>query len=218
MAHWTANYALPYERGMEISAIIQQLVAAFGSKQDELAKALGVTQPTVSRWIKGSDPKGRTRDRILDLARRHGLVPDPSAAQSRKSAGAAKFASVPVVSWVSAGQLADTGGDTHIQEAQRIAVSGLGDGDFFAVRVQGTSMDRISPEKSLIVVNRAEKALHDGKPYIFAIRGETTYKLWRASPPRLEPFSTDPSHEPIFLDKRQKALVIGRVRRSILEL
>lgn len=201
---------------MDIPALVQQLVVLFGDKQDALSEAMGVSQPTISRWMKGADPRGINRDKLFDLARKRGLLPDSAA--PKRAAGMAKFTAVPIISWVSAGQLTEPGVEIQAQEAMRVAVSGLGDGDFFALRVQGTSMDRYSPEKSLIVVNRAEKALQSGKPYIFAIRGETTYKLWRPSPARLEPYSTDPSNEPIYLDRKQSALVIGRVRRSILEL
>ena len=38
-------------------------------------------------------------------------------------------------------------------------------------------MDRVSPDGSIIVVNKAERELMNGRPYVFSLRGETTYKL-----------------------------------------
>lgn len=186
-------------------------------KQEDLASDLKVAQATVSRWIDGSDPRGATRDKIMAYARAKGIIGDESPRQ-RRGASASRFITIPVISWVSAGKLADMAVDLPASEVPKIAVADLGDGDFFALRVSGSSMDRISPDKSLIIINRAERALQEGKPYVFAVRGEATFKLWRATPARLEPFSTDPSNEPIFLDKRQSITVVGRVRRSMLDL
>ncbi len=42
--------------------------------QAELAEQLKVKQPTVSRWMKGSEPKIKQRDKIGALARRLGVV------------------------------------------------------------------------------------------------------------------------------------------------
>lgn len=128
----------------------------------------------------------------------------------------ARIVEVPLVSWVSAGQLADNG--TQVPVDQTIPFSDLGSGEFFALRVQGDSMDRISPEGSLIVVNRAERRLEPNKPFVFSVRGETTYKLWRPDPPSLFPFSTNPMNEPIFPKRKRDWEVVGRVRRTVLDL
>jgi hypothetical protein len=59
-----------------------------------------------------------------------------------------------------------------------------------------------------------------GKPYVFSIRGETTYKVWRPEPARLAPYSTNPMHEPVFVKSRKDAegMVIGRMKRTLLDL
>jgi len=202
---------------MNARDIVRQLLLNERVKQDELAEELGVTQATVSRWLSGSQPRGETYNKIMEMGRQRGLI-EPLQPKASRSANASRFSLIPVITWISAGSLADSKTDIPIQDAPKIAVADLGSGEFFALRVEGTSMDRISPDKSLIIVNRAQKALQDGKPYVFAVRGEVTYKLWRPSPPRLQPYSTDPANEPIFLDKQQNMYVIGRVRRSILDL
>lgn len=202
---------------MKISDLVRQLLTMEHVKQEDLARDMGVTQATVSRWKAGSEPRGPQRDKLISLARSKGYLGDDRE-RPRRSANSDRFASIPVLSWVSAGKLADSTVEMPLQDVPKIAVADLGEGDFFALRVSGTSMDRISPDKSVLVVNRAQRALQEGKPYIFSVRGEATYKLWRGSPPRLEPYSTDPSNEPIYVDKRRGVTVIGRVRRSILDL
>lgn len=45
-----------------------------GGKQDLLAKELGVTQPTISRWVAGGKIVGESRDKVLELASERGLI------------------------------------------------------------------------------------------------------------------------------------------------
>lgn len=125
---------------------------------------------------------------------------------------------VPVISWVSAGQIA--AGEPTPDADWTITVQGLGPGEFFGLKVQGDSMDRYSPEGSVIIVNRSETDPLRGKPYVFGVKGEgATYKLWEPGPPaRLEPYSTNPLNKPIYPDRRRKPVVIGRVRRTLLDL
>lgn len=90
-------------------------------------------------------------------------------------------------------------------------------GQWIALRVDGDSMDRISPPGSLIFVNLADRRLVTNACYIITnADGEATYKRFRASPPRFEPVSTNPAHEPIFPDG--EPVVLGRVRRSIIDM
>jgi SOS-response transcriptional repressor LexA len=131
---------------------------------------------------------------------------------------ASKIKEVPVVSWVSAGRLADASNQVPVNELPLLAFADLGRGDFFALRVEGDSMDRVSPEGSIIVVNRSDRELVSDRCYIFAVRGETTYKRWHADPPYLAPFSTNAMHEPIFIKKARDMEVVGRVRRTVLDL
>lgn len=122
---------------------------------------------------------------------------------------------VPLVSWVSAGKLADANSQIPVEDVPLLAFADLGRGDFFALRVQGDSMDRVSPDGSVIVVNRADRVLVNGAFYVFAQRGQATYKRWRPDPPRLTPFSTNPENEPIFV---KEVDAVGRVKRTILDL
>ncbi len=80
-------------------------------------------------------------------------------------------------------------------------------------------MDRISPDGSVIVVNRDERELVPGKPYLFWYRGVgVTYKMWQPEPRRLEPFSWNAANRPIFIRRKSDYAVIGRVRRTVLDL
>jgi SOS-response transcriptional repressor LexA len=155
----------------------------------EIAIALGVTED----WLlSGRGP----------MERADAATPPPS--------------KVPVLTWVSAGAMARDDGQQDIigeVEARDLDPKGR----WIALRVEGDSMDRISPPGSLIFVNLADRRLVTNACYIIANDdGEATYKRFRANPPRFEPVSTNPVHEPIFPDG--EPTVLGRVRRTVLEM
>jgi len=137
---------------------------------------------------------------------------------AKLTAAPTEISAVPLLSWVNAGTLVSAESQLPIEDVPLLAFADLGRGDFFALTVTGDSMDRVSPEGSTIVVNRADRELVADRAYVFSRRGETTYKLWQPDPPHLAPYSTNPSHKPIFVRKKKDLEVIGRVRRTVLDL
>jgi SOS-response transcriptional repressor LexA len=125
---------------------------------------------------------------------------------------------VPLLSWVGAAALLGPGGHTAADETLHLSFANLGSGDFFALRVEDDSMDRASPAGSVIIVNRAERTLAPNRYYVATARGKTVYRRWHADPPYLAPFSTNPTYEPILFNRRRDIEVIGRVRRTVMDL
>jgi phage repressor protein C with HTH and peptisase S24 domain len=122
---------------------------------------------------------------------------------------------VPVLAMVSAGIL--TRDDLTDEALDTIRLTDLPPGDWIALRVHGTSMDRISPPDSTILVNRKDRRLVPNGLYVIADEdGNATYKRYRPGPPpRFEPVSTDTSLEPIF--PSEDPVIIGRVRKTMLD-
>lgn len=138
----------------------------------------------------------------------------PAPAEAR-----AALVPVPLVDWVSAGKLAEPQSQLPVEKVPLLAFADLGKGDFFATRVRGDSMDRLSPEGSIIIVDRNDKQLIGGKCYIFSIKGETTFKMYQADdPPYLAPYSTNPLNKPIFPKRKNDLEIVGRVKRTVLDL
>lgn len=78
-----------------LTSILQEIQRIQDWDQDELAEALSVTQPTISRWInERQKPEIDQRDRILRLARKLGVVKAPNGGEEY---------SVPVVGYAGAG-------------------------------------------------------------------------------------------------------------------
>lgn len=173
----------------------------------EAAKALGVPYGTYSGHESG------TRGFKDDEAQRY-------ADFFRVSVGwliAGEGFSIPLISWVSAGELALPDHEIDLEQAKMIPVAGLGPGDWFALEVQGDSMDRISPPGSIIAINRRDKRLVTNACYVIADGdGGATYKRHRSDPMRFEPVSTNPEHDTLFPE--HEPTIIGRVRRTMLDL
>lgn len=68
------NLGYPQNSGsalaMDIPGKLRAIMRETGDNQGELADALGVTQPTVHRWLKGSEPEGHRRDQINEMYER----------------------------------------------------------------------------------------------------------------------------------------------------
>ena len=185
-----------------------------GLKQAELARRLSkelrreIDRSQVNKVILGK--RELTAEEMLAIEAVTGLpVPSPHIPRM-----------VPLIDYVTAGKLTEPRSQIPVEDVPLLAFADLGPGDFFALRVTGTSMDRVSPEGSVIVVNRADKTPVNGAFYVFWTKQEgTTYKRWQGvEPPYLAPYSWDALHEPIFVKKKKDLEILGRVRRTVLDL
>lgn len=122
---------------------------------------------------------------------------------------------VPLLSWVSAGMLSS---EAVADEAIGTAKAVLGEGDWIALRVEGESMDRISPPGSIIFVDRSDKRLVTGGFYVIGDgEGNSTYKRFQAQPKmRFEPVSKNKELPAIFPDN--EPTIVGRVKLTMLDL
>lgn len=126
-------------------------------------------------------------------------------------------ADVPLVSWISAGALAEQPGVQSLEEFPTIPVIDLPEGDWIALRVEGNSMNKISPPDSIIFVNRRDRRLAPNACYVVADEtGAATYKRYRPNDdPPFQPASYDDTPAP----KLTGAVnVVGRVRRSVIDM
>lgn len=183
----------------------------------DAARAMGVREPTYLAHENGS--RGLRRDAALRYARffRGSVEWLLSGKGDPDDISLTNVQLVPKLSWVPAGdwwlpeQIVD-GADLDVIEAV-----GLPAGDWVALEVSGSSMDRISPPGSIIFVNRAEKTLAPNACYVIADEeGRSTYKRYRPNPQRFEPVTSAEGHETLFPDG--KITVIGRVRRSTIDM
>ncbi|MCJ7996662.1 LexA family transcriptional regulator [Rhizobium cremeum] len=123
---------------------------------------------------------------------------------------------VPLISWVSAGALGEQASVTSLSDFPTVSVLDLPDGDWIALRVEGDSMNKISPPGSIIFVNRRDRRLVPNGCYVVADEhGRATYKRYR--PDDQPPFQPASYKEIPAPDFDGAVTVIGRVRRSIID-
>lgn len=124
---------------------------------------------------------------------------------------------VPMLSMVSAGQLAAHDGMTDFSECPTVPAIDLPEGNWIALRVDGDSMNKISPPGSVIFVNLKDRRLVHNACYVVADeQGNATYKRYRHD----DEYPFQPaSYLDIPPPEMDGAItVIGRVRRSVIDL
>lgn len=120
----------------------------------------------------------------------------------------------PVVSWVHAGRL----GEADLNADADYFVPVTTDSDTVAAfEVRGSSMNRVAPEGSVIVVDSAQRAAVDGWAVMALVGDQVTFKRYRDTngPIRLEPDSTD-QHETLY--PADGFEILGRVVQVITKL
>lgn len=183
-----------------------------------LAKSLGVNPAAITRMINADSTKEMREISVDELWKIAEFFKEEPPGFDVIGARAATVP-VPLVSWVSAGKLADPSTPVDdLSEAKPYPIAGLPPGEWIALRVDGSSMNKISPPNSVIAVNRKEKNLVPNACYIIADEdGSATYKRFRPGPPiRFEPVTFSDGHETLYPDG--EPTIIGRVRKSIIDM
>lgn len=145
--------------------------------------------------------RGLSGDWIGKIAKALGVAPEEIISTSTKRP---RF--VPLLGTIPAGSLREA-----IQDPLDYVMAPQGGPNVFALYPEGTSMNRLIPAGAYVLIDPDQLDLTEGK--IYAVRnegGEATLKLYRASPPRLEPCSSDQSHQPIYFG-HERFDIIGRV-------
>lgn len=198
---------------MDFQSLIRTILARTGNNQAALAQALGVSQPTVSRWlasVKPSEPGISAYFKAREIAERLGILPTDQGALR-----------IPIISWVQAGQMVAPEAVHDLADAPAVLASDLDPtGSWIALKVEGASMDRISPPGSVIFANLRDTRLVPNACYVIRDQddGSASYKRYRPSPDRWEPVSTSPHFEPLYIGIGPGPKVIGRVRRSLIDM
>jgi transcriptional regulator with XRE-family HTH domain len=185
--------------------------------QAKLAKAARVSQQLISRLESGAD---LTTKKLPEIAR--ALSVSVSELDENYASDDGTIAvSAPLISWVRAGELKKPEVPvTDFADARWVSSIGLDPaGQWIALKVDGDSMDRISPPDSVVFVNLKDRRLVANACYVIEDEeGKSTYKRYRPDPARWEPVSTNKKLKPYILRGDRGPRVIGRVKRTVLDL
>lgn len=179
--------------------------------QERLGKALRVSKAAVSQWE--SDQTEPTGPNLIAAAA--ALRVDPAWLVLGRTTGFASvrdpIVRVPLISWVKATTFTDVTDPYEPGDSEGEVEVAYGKDTLIALRVEGSSMNRVAPEGSVIIVDYSDKTLVSGRCYIIKWEGKATFKRYRSNPDRFEPESTE-SHDIIF--PTGPIEVVGRVVRQ----
>lgn len=201
---------------------IQARLKAVSLSESAASKAAGLSADTIRNLRRDL---GAGKPRSMNAASLEALAPilrtTPqwllTGEGSEEGEASVSIVKVPLISWVSAGNLVAPDVEINFDDVPRLAFTDLPPGDWIALDVSGDSMNRISPDGSRILANRRDRRLVPNACYVIALEsGEATYKRYRPDPDRFEPVSTNMDHEPIFPEGPMR--IIGRVKRSIIDM
>lgn len=141
------QYPDMYNLAMEISDVIKALLAVREWTQEDLANNLRTRQNNVSRWLDGVDPRGKTRDRILEMARESGVIDDDRAFR----------ATVPIMGYIGAGAEVDPDYEqVPIDGLDQVEVPLLLVDEVIGLQVRGDSMLPKYADGAVIIVYREQ--------------------------------------------------------------
>ena len=194
--------------------------------QSELARRVGIKQPSIAHLLSPEAKKsGHTPviARVLQidaewLATGRG-APELAAFPIENSAALTEthesIVKVPLISWVQASQYTEIYDPYERGDSEGEVDVPYGKDTLIALRVKGSSMNRVAPEDSIIIIDYSDKSLTSGKYYVVKQNGMATFKRYRTNPDRFEPESTE-SHETIFPTGAVE--IVGRVVKVISDL
>ncbi len=205
-----------------IGSRIRQARKKRGFNQAELATRLGVSQPTVANWESGvHDPRqvmlAKTSEALnVQLGWLAGGERSPSERDKHPTAAYIRrgLFHVPIVTLEDAMLMIDQHAhDLHEMATDYIPVTS-GSDSLFGFFVTDEAMNLAFPGNTLAVVDYSHRVPVNGDIVLLKLpSGGPLLRRWRRNPSRLEPFSSDPSHEAIYID--ELAGIIGTVSVSI---
>lgn len=192
--------------------------AAEGKSARKTALQLGWSPDTFKANLNGNSPFGydQAKKYAQALRVRAEWLYDGQGPMRELARPARSPMEIPVCLWSEVAHVEDV---AKIEgEIPTLVAGNLPTGVYFATRVVGDVVDRVAPDGAYIIINAADRNPRDGKYYVFVHKGEPMMMRYRSRPVRrLEPVSTNPKHEPIFIGERGWRCV-GRVVRSAMDL
>lgn len=189
---------------------VREFRKARGLSQEELAARIGddLSISTISRIESGRIKL--SRDWLEKIGAALGVNPIELIADA-----SSQVRLIPVIGRVSAGDWAEA---IQSPEGWLPIPANIGGANAFALKPIGDSMDNVVGEGEFVVVDPDQRDLMPGQAFIILNgQGEATFKRYRADPPRLEPDSSNPEHQPILIG-REPFVVLGRVVFAAREL
>jgi len=180
-----------------------------GLSQADLADRIGISQQAVNQLEKGETQRPRKLREIAVALEctEDWLLGGSGKPQPPKGVG--------LISWVQAGALAEVIDSYQPGDAEMWIDYPAKHSKMIALRVKGNSMNKISPDGSIIIIDLNDREMTSNRLYVVKIGDDATFKRFRNNPPRLVPETTG-DFKTIFLGDRP-VRPVGRVVRTMID-
>lgn len=199
--------------------ILKKLREQTGISQRKLAEVLHVSQQTVGSWeVNRTTPSPEIMNKIADY---FGVTLD--SIYGRKTTNnsiqqESRATRIPVYGYVAAGipiEAIDNFDSTDPDDWEEIDEHMSKDGEYFALRIKGDSMEPKMSSGDVVIVRKQPDA-ESGDIAIVCINGdEATCKKIKKTPEGIMLISLNPAYEPMFYSKKQveelPLTILGRV-------
>ena len=180
--------------------------------QLDLAKAIGVSNTTINNYVKGyNTPRMDKLDKICNYLRieRSDLL-NTSTSEEKKTTSALK---IPVLGNVAAGIPISAVED--ILDYEEVPISWQNQGEFFALRIKGDSMEPRMESGDVVIVKQQSDA-NSGDTVIALVNGDdATCKKLQKTDNGIMLVSTNPKYLPMFFTKEdivnKPVVILGKV-------
>lgn len=196
-----------------IMRFLKSLRKEKGWTQQEVANLLGIERSTYTRYENGtSEPNfemleqlSRIFDVSTDVLIGRSAIPTPS--------GGVR---IPVLGDVAAGIPIEA--VTDIVDYEEIDAALAKTGDFFGLRIKGTSMEPRMREGDVVIVRKQDTA-ESGETVVVLVNGDSaTVKKIKYGPDGITLLPTNPSFDPIFYSAAEVEALPVRVIGKVVEL
>ena len=185
---------------------------AKGLTQTEVAQAIGLTQNGYSYWENGKAKIDR--DQLLKLAALYEVSVDYLLGNT--DVPESRGCRIPVLGDVAAGIPIEA--ITDIVDYEEIDATLAKTGDFFGLRIKGTSMEPRMREGDVVIVRKQDTA-ESGETVVVLVNGDSaTVKKIKYGPDGITLLPTNPSFDPIFYSASEVEALPVRVIGKVVEL
>lgn len=191
-----------HESGMDIPAVLRGIAERAKVRQSGLGDLIGLSQPQISRLMKGSEPKKPTYDKIMDAARRYGVLGEDDLRSEDVAANIDRPPQrmVKVKGYVGAGGQAHTYNVAVESDLGEIEPSDRDPPQAVAVQIMGTSLGRFF-DRWYAIYNDVRAPITDdliGHLCVVGLEDDRVLiKKVQRSGSRFDLLSNDPAEEPI---------------------
>lgn len=205
-----------------VADVLTALRERAGLSRNALARAMGfargtslVHYETRENWEARRYPQSfvaRLATALVGIGNPPITAPEVFALAVSKSAlgvGTKAINLIPVTAWEGLGM----GAAATIERA--IEIADLGEGDFVAAEIPDDQFSQIAPAGALVIVDRRDTDLRDGRRFVVILDGVPALRLYRTNPERWEAESLRRIET---LHSTRKVEVVGRAVRLITHL